>query len=152
MSPSDRLRDYLDTIDAAAVHQERAQRLLALYLRFPGVEPTGFFVSEYPEDDGTRVYESLWLFSENLAMEAQFPAPGEEHFDFVPLSNAVRHVIVEAKEYNLAEASIASRMRVEAWFSENRMGELRASGRNCEALRAVLNDYLLPNLATPSSD
>ncbi len=147
MAASDGLRDYLETIGMAAAHQERAQQLLALYLRFPDIVPTAFFVSEYPEEDGTRVYESLWLFSDHFAMEAKYPGPGDERIDFVSLGKGVRHVVVEAKAYNLATVSAASRMRVEAWFTGGRLGELRASGPNCDALRAVVSDYLLPNLA-----
>jgi hypothetical protein len=147
MAESDGLRTYLETMGMASAHQDRVQQLLALYLRFPDARPTAYFVSEYPEDDGTRVYESLWLFSDRYAMEARYPGAGDERIDFICLQKGVRHVVVEVKAYDLATPSPASRMRVEAWFTGNRLGELRASGANCEALRAIVSEHLLPNLA-----
>lgn len=147
MAASDNLREYLESIGVAAAHQERAQQLLALYQTFPDVEPTGFFVSEYPQEDGSRIYEALWLFSDRLAMEARFASPGDEQLDFVPLTKAIRHVIIQTKDFDLVTPSDGARMRVEAWFSDTRLGELRASGPNCEALRKVVNSHLLPNVA-----
>ena len=147
MASVEKLHEYLDAIDATAALRDRAVGLLSLYQAFPEVTPEDFFVSEYPQEDGSRVFESLWLFTDRLMMEAKIPGEGDEQLDFVPLVHGVRHLVVQAKDYDLRTTSEASRMRVEAWVSDARVGELRASGSNCDRLRAVVARYLFPNLA-----
>lgn len=151
MSGRDSLVAYLSSIGSPAALQERATSLLSLYESL-GVEPSGFFLSEYRQEDGSRIHESLWLFTDDLAMEAKLPAAGDERFDFVPLARALRHLVIETKDYDLKKASEASRMHVQLWLDGQRVGELRASAENCDLLREVVGKYLLPNVAPLATD
>jgi hypothetical protein len=151
MSGRDSLVAYLSSIGSPTALRERAEALLALYESL-GVEPSGFFLSEYRQEDGSRIHESLWLFTDDLAMEAKLPAAGDERFDFVPLARALRHLIIETKDYDLTKASDGSRMHVQLWLDSERVGELRASGDNCDSLRAIVGKYLLPNVAPLATD
>ncbi|MGO9178015.1 MAG: hypothetical protein ACLQBX_17040 [Candidatus Limnocylindrales bacterium] len=145
------LHRYLDLIGATDVLRERTEAMMGLYEAFLTIEPSSVFVSEYPREDGSRAYESLWLFTDKLAMEARIPTPGDEQFDFVPIAHGVRHLVVEAKDYDLRAASEASRMRVEMWLGDQLLGELKASGLNCDSLTAIVATYLVPNLAPPAA-
>jgi hypothetical protein len=142
---------YLELVGSPKAIQERAESLLAVYESL-GVQPSGFFLSEYRQEDGSPVHQSLWLFTDDLAMEAKLPTTGGEQFDFVPLARAIRHLVVEATDYDFAKASDESRMRVEVWFDGQRLGELRASASNCDLLMTVVGRYLLPNVAPLATD
>jgi hypothetical protein len=151
MPPIDTLNEYLLRIGATDVLRARAVSLLSLYEAFPAVEPVDFFVSEYENEDGSQVYESLYLFNDQMAMEAKIPGPGDERFDFVPIAHGIRHVVVQAKDYDLKLASSASRMLVQFWLDGQRLGELKATGANCDSLTAVTAAYLIPNVASPGA-
>lgn len=146
VSGLENLTGYLESVGSPTTLQERAAYLLGLY-QILGVEPTKFFVSEYKQEDGSPVHESLWLFTGELVMEARLSPAGDERLDFVPLVRAVRHLVVETHDYDLNTASEGSRMRIEVWFDDQRLGELRASGGNCDILRDILRSCLLPNIA-----
>jgi hypothetical protein len=152
MAEPDRLTRYLATIEATDALRRRAGHLADLYAKLPGVEVDDYFISEYRQEDGSSVHTSLWLFNATMIMEARIPEGGDEQIDFVPLRSGVQRLLVEAKDYALAESSPASRMLVRAWFSGDVVAELRASGPNCEALRDLVAKYLLPNVSHQPPD
>jgi hypothetical protein len=147
--PLEKLNDYLTRIEATEILRQRSVALLALYQAFPGGHPSDFFVSEYRLDDGALVYESLSLFTNDVVMEAKIPDPGDEQFDFAPIGHGIRHIVVQTKAYDLTRASASSRMQVQFWLDGQRVGELRASGVNCDELKKIVTTYLIPNVTAP---
>lgn len=142
---NDLLLEYLSDLGAPDALRLRVGELVRSYEAVLDEDIDAWFVSEYVEELDQRTFESLWLFSENFAMEAQLLGSDEDHFDFVPFRTHIRHVVVSKRAFNLAEPTAASRMSVETWFEDRRYGVMRASGDNCAPLVDILKSVLLPN-------
>ena len=137
--------EYLAELGAPEALVERVERLVGTYQGLLTEDIESIYVSEYRDEDADRTFESLWLFSEHFAMEAKLLGETEDQFDFVPHKEAVRHLVVRKRAYDLETATDASRMSVEIWFVDQRYGILKATGANCLNLRTILTRHLLPN-------
>src|SRR3712207_1781977 len=139
---NEKLADYLSALGAPEALRTRVTDLLDTYEAVLEEEVGAWFVSEYVDDQEQRTFESLWLFTQAFAMEAQLLGADEDHFDFVPLRTGIRQIIVEKRAFNFDDVRPASRMTVETWFEDRRYGVMRASGENCVALLEVLKTVL----------
>lgn len=135
----------LGALGAPHVLIERIHGLYQAYAALLDEAIAASFVSEYRDENGERVFEALWLFSEHFAMEAKLLGEAEDQFDFVPHKDSVRHVIVRKKDFDLATAQPQSRMAVDVWFTDQRYGVLKATGENCTALARLVKERMLPN-------
>lgn len=105
----------------------------------------GFFVGEYITGEGRREYESLWLFTPRLVMEAKRFII-EDDFDFTPLRMKVIYFRLQMTNYDFEKAVSTSRLSVRARDQNDIVYELRASGMNCDRLRDVSKRFLFGNL------
>ena len=144
------MTEYLESLGAPAVLLERVDTFLATYSVLLPEEVVSCFVSEYRDEADQRTFESLWLFSDHFAMEAQLLGSSEDQLDFVPHQQSVRHIVVRKRAFDLVEPTAASRMTVEVWYGEQRYGVLRATGDNCVHLTKILQEHLIAN-AIPSA-
>jgi hypothetical protein len=147
---SHRFDGYLDTIGMPAPFRQRVSDICAFYEtllseRLPGgIEDV--FVSEYVKEDGTREYESVWLFAGSYRMEAHgFTL--KDNFDVAFCPAGTSYMRIEKESYDFSQAQPQSRMSVEVTFAspvDALRGRLRASGANCDHLRVVLAKHLVP--------
>jgi hypothetical protein len=91
---------------------ERISGLLEAYASLLSERIEATFVSEYRDESDQRIFEALWLFSAHFAMEAKLLGEGEDLFDFVPHKNAVRHVVIHKRNFDLKSGHADSRMSV----------------------------------------
>lgn len=144
------LTKYLDSLGAPSILSKRIRAFLQTYEVLLPERVIFSFVSEYRDDADERTFESLWLFSENFAMEAQLLGSEEDQLDLVPYRSSIHHVIVRKRAFDLMRATEASRMTVEVWFTGERYGVLRATGANCLRLTEVLQEQLITNVIVPA--
>lgn len=142
---------YFASLGLTDALSDRFATLVALHERITQTPVEDVFASEYVSDEIGRVFESLWLFSGDLAMEAQTSIEDGDRFDLVPVRRSVRHWIVEMRDFDLVTATENSRMSMEVWLADNRVGTLRASGANCEQLFRIGAERIRPNLAPLAS-
>jgi hypothetical protein len=131
-----------------AAQIEQAEGALATVLGFLPEQPSHLFVSEYRDDEGSRSYEGLWVFTESFVSEST-PFAGEDSVDFIRRDTGIDYVEVDHADFDFEAPVDASRLRVEATFKRtgsNLSATLRASGSNCADLNRVLRDYLLPTM------
>lgn len=136
---------YLESIGIKELFLKRAEEVINFYQQIYQDQIEDIFVTEYLKEDGERVYESLFLFSKSLIMEAkQFLTVDD--FDCVPFENNIRYWVIKKKEYNFLKALNKSRMTVEFAVSGGSSATLKASQGNCDHLKALFLKHIISNL------
>ena len=62
------MSQYLTTIGIRKHFYNKAKQVYAFYTKLVKDDVLDIFVSDYFDAEGTRQYESLWLFTKNYAM------------------------------------------------------------------------------------
>ena len=141
-------KKYLKDVDIIGDIRERVERIYDFYREICPDEITGIFITDYIKEDGERVYENLWFFSEKYCMEAkQFIT--KEDFDITPIQNRICRWAIQKKDYDFKKATEKSRLLLKFYFGVELgvlIGELKASKENCDYLKDIILKYVVPNL------
>jgi len=137
--------EYLKKLGMSSPFQERVKQILEFYMTCCGIDAKDIFISDYIDSEGKRLYESLWLFTEDFVCEAkQFLT--QDIFDAMPIKNNFLRWEIQKTEYDFKHTYPKSRLTVSIYFGENIAGNLKASGDNCDDLRNIFRKYILPNI------
>lgn len=135
--------EYLGSVDMAEILIARVRTIYEFYQTTSPCEIEDIFVSEYINDQGQRVYESLWFFAQQSYMEAkQFAS--QDDFDF--MRGRLIRWQVQKHDYDFdSDATIKSRLALRFQSPSGVSGNLKASGKNCEHLKSIMVKYVIPN-------
>jgi len=138
-------KKYLEDVDIIGAIGEKVERIYDFYREICPDEITGIFITDYIKEDGERVYENLWFFSEKYCMEAtQFITTDD--FDITPIKNQIIHWVLKKQDYDFKKATEKSRLHLEFAMDTRLDGELKASKGNCDYLRDIILEYIKSNL------
>lgn len=148
---NDRHIEYLSDIGVTEVFGDRIEQILRVYSsllpeKYSSVD-WDIFVSEYREDDGTRQYQSLWIFADDLIMEAKNFIKDDD-FDFAPVRHRIRHGQLVPENFDFQLSTEASRLYVTAVLLGDLFCVFRATGKNCEYLANLCRTHLVGNIVT----
>lgn len=129
----ERFEAYLADIGATAALRERVERALGWYLRVVGDHAEAIHVSEQAGDEGSRVYEALWIFAAGSASELSLVGD-DVSIDEVATSGNIARWELKARDYDFGEPTDAARCTLEITFRNDQFGYLNASGKNCRWL------------------
>lgn len=136
---------YLKSIGITEAIRKRIETIHEFYREICPDKITGIFVTNYMEEDGERMYENLWFFSENYCMEAkQFIA--KDDFDITPIRSRIYYWTIRKQDYDFKKATEKSRLYLKFKLSTRIEGEFKASKENCDYLREIFLKYVVPNL------
>jgi hypothetical protein len=135
---------YLKDIEAPEALQRRISMLLGMYGTLLTEPVETVFLSDEIDEQGNRTFPSLWLFTRSTACEARIGGDAGDEFDATRLAGRVFHWVARTSAFDMKKATEGSRMKLEVWFSDDLWGDLRATGRNCERLTAVLRTHVTP--------
>lgn len=148
--PPVELTAYFDQIDAPPAVRARAEQLHTFYSVLTDLGEATTLLSEVVAEDGSRDFQGLWIFTPEWVMEARFSEGDSEELDGTALTRLVRWVL-KATRFDFRKATPESRLTAELWFAGEVIGELHASGANCEALSSTLARYVAHLAAVPTS-
>ncbi|MCH8994544.1 MAG: hypothetical protein IH959_06185 [Chloroflexi bacterium] len=138
-------KTYLRGIDMTAPLIERTAEVYDFYRPIVNAAIPAIFVSEYVTDEGLRQYDSLWLFTPRLVMEAKSFLKTDD-FDFAPIRLKMTYIRFLKEEYDFRRATEKSRLSVQCRDEGSVTYSLRASGANCDRLKDVSLRFLMRNL------
>lgn len=91
------------------------------------------------------MFENLWFFTENYAMEAkQFPL--QDNFDMLVFYKRITYWNIQKQDYDFKKATDKSRLYLHFKVDTLTEGSLKASKENCDYLKEIFLKYILPNL------
>lgn len=137
--------EYFDAIGASSALRERVLRITRQYGALGTDGFDGVFVSEYVDDSGDRIYESVWLFTDDTAMEARLAGETED-MDQVRLRGNLERWQVSRRDYDFGTPKDSSRLTASVSWVGDVSGTLKATGANCEWLRRLIAERFAPNL------
>jgi hypothetical protein len=137
---------YLKSIGITDTLIKRVEMINDFYQDICSEEITDIFMNDFIRDDGTREYDSLWLFSKTYIMEAK-SFISKDDFDVTPLHKKVTYIMLEKQDYDFVKATEKSRASLKLTFNNNLSGKLKSSKENCDFLRDVLRKHIMPNLS-----
>lgn len=135
-------RKYLKDIDLSKTLIERVERIIKLYNNINNDEIESIFISNTFNEDGKRVFDSLWLFSDNYMIESREFAT-EDDFDFCSISKS-RYWRSELKDYDFMKANEKSRFSLTVVSTDDFVSDFWASGNNCTYLTEILKQIFMP--------
>jgi hypothetical protein len=136
--------NYLKSISMSDILINRVEGVLNFYQSIYPDEVQDIFISEFIKDDGTREYESLWLFSPRLAMEAKEFVTRDD-YDAAALTDVI-HWEIKKKDYDFEQATEQSRLFVSFSTQARVSGDLKGSRENCAFLKNTFLKYIAANL------
>jgi hypothetical protein len=143
----DTTEQYLEELGLTNTVRNRLLEVVEFYRELLTEEISRVFLSETVGEDGQRLYESLWVITDHLVCEAH-NALMEDNFDVASMASGFKHWFVKKTEYSPGVASTKSRLSVRFTMVNGVVGEMRASGANCDALFGLVREVILPNTAT----
>ena len=138
-------KKYLKEIGIEKTIEDRIKNILDFYKKHIGVTFQDICVSEYIKDDGSRVYEDLWLFNKNFICECKNFIK-EDNFDFAPVIN-ITYWELKKKEYTPENSNGNSRLNINFQFGDIN-GKIRTSKSNCDHLFKIFTKYIQGNILT----
>jgi len=136
---------YLESIGLTETLCKRIETIYEFYKDVCPDEIADIFVTDYITEDGSREYENLWFFSEKYAMEAkQFIT--KDDFDITPIKNRIHYCRIQKWDYDFKKATEKSRLYLRCDQDTGMSCEFKASKENCDYLKDIILNYILPNL------
>src|ERR1700688_4603711 len=86
MLGNNELREYVKSLEVSDVIAQRAEQFLEWFKLFSPEPTDDVVIGDYVKEDGSRVLESLWFFSNSFMMEAkQFLNPELDDIDLAAI-------------------------------------------------------------------
>lgn len=138
---------YLISIGITNTLIKRIEEIYNFYQKLCPEEITTIFVTDYINEDGTREYENLWFFSKKYAMEAkEFIV--EDDFDMAQIQNRINYWNIKKDNYDFKKPEEGSRLYLHIGFNPDLTADLKASKENCDYLKKIFLEYVIPNVAS----
>ena len=109
-----------------------------------GEEPNDVRVSEYVQDDGSRIYDHVIFYFKEIAVGG-VDFLHTDRLSVLGLGRDVLTVHIEAKNYDFKKATDKSRLKIEIIYSATRSG-WQASKENCDHAMYIFNKYTYPHI------
>lgn len=136
-----------ESLDLTEPVQVRVATITAELEKLCPEEVKGAFISERVQQDGNRSLESLWLFSDNYFMEAKTFLSSDD-LDLLYVGH-MDYIHITKERFAFGAASDTSRITLNFQVGASALGTtgtLNASGKNCDQLVKVMNQFILPHL------
>lgn len=138
----EKMRTYLEDIGIGKSIKKRVWEIYKFYKDICPEEVTQIFVTEYISEEGEKIYENLSFFSDSYGMEAK-DFINKDDFDMVLLEE-MTYWNIKKNDYDFKTATEASRLYIELVLSSNTYYEFKASKNNCDYLKKLFIEFLLP--------
>jgi len=137
--------NYLASIGIKDLFYRRVEEICLLLGNLLDEEILDIFVSDYVQEDGTRIYDNLRLFTARGLIEAdRFLTHDEFFFSDTRKCSPIAWEL-KTRDYDFQQATVKSRMSLRVAFTSDIRCEFKASQENCDFLRSLLVKYFVSN-------
>jgi len=138
-------KKYFEEIGLSEHFLQRTLYILKLYENLGYEKIIDVFVSEYQNEDGSRNYENLWMFSKNFVSESKNFLV-RDNLDSTSYLNRMEYWEITLKEFDFKKPTSKSRFTLRAVLKNEVKLIFRASGNNCQHLNNIFDRFIKPNL------
>lgn len=139
--------EYINSIDISTVTLgTKIDMTLKAARKTCPEEILDIFISDRVDNEGSRSYEHLYLFTKTYIIEvANFSTDPSLSIELTILKDRVRYVLVKFDEY-FEKASEKSRLAISC-HTDAAHFEFKAAKENCNKLFEVYEKYIRPNIS-----
>ena len=137
--------EYFTAVGMPNTVQNRIEAIYEYYVDICPEQLDDVFVTDLVKEDQTRSFQSLWFFSASLMMEAK-DFVSKDDFDMTGMRNKVTYWSIEKQSYDFMRAVESSRLSLKFSLSTGVVGNLKATGKNCDYLRGIILKYVKANM------
>lgn len=134
-------QEYLLDIGVNGVFMERTK---LVYSFFDNIYKDGIvdiFVSDYLNEDGNKVYDNMWIFTDQNIHEAKDFLTTFK-YDAAVYKNKIKYWEVSASNYSFNNITNPdSRFSLDVSLFDNITCKLKSSSNNCKYLNLIFNKY-----------
>jgi len=142
-------KNYLERIGFTPTLVTRVEQIYKYFITelYPNMV-IDIFVEDYYNSENSRDYESLFFFLENGIIFEVKNFRVEENFLFFNISNHIINIATKMNDYHLKEDNYGNESKFLVNFNTDQhvYVELKSARNNCEQLKKVLQNYLIPNM------
>lgn len=142
----DKFEDYLGSLPLTKVIKDRINECLHLNFEIHQEEFVDIFISDIKDKEGSRTFNSLWIFTDKLAIECKNFLL-EYDFDATPYCKATIYGSMKFQEYDLKKATENSSIAISVIFENTGAGNFVATGSNCAKAYDIYKKHFLANLS-----
>jgi hypothetical protein len=135
---------YMAAIGLSSTLAGRADHAYELCAKVCPEKIEQIFVNDYIDQEGARVFQSIYFFSTNYIMEAK-GFVSAENYDLTAIEIPLKYLNWEAKDFDFTKATEKSRLTFYTYAQQSGiMVSLKASKENCDYLWELIRTYFLP--------
>jgi len=139
------LGEYVKDMGGGISLIEKARNLSAIAEIICPETIEDFYLSEYEEEDGKRVLDSLWFFSKTYVVESKRILLEESNLDLMCIKKYLDRIEIDFSNYEPTKATDESSLSVFARIGSDVLS-LQASGLHCDYLWEMFSKYIQPNI------
>lgn len=136
--------DYFELLNLTPIVIKRIENILQFYNSFCPEKIENILITDFINEDSSREFGSLWLFSKNFWMEANHFLLKDE-FDITPLIRVTR-ISITKEEFDSEKPTTKSKVYVYISIEDDIHGEIKATGYNCIKVFEIIEKYIKPRL------
>lgn len=140
----EKFEDYLGNLPLTNAVKGRINEVLLMNSKIIDFEIQDIFVCEFKNDEGSRNFTSLWLFSEKFCIECK-NFLNSNNFDLTPLKE-LDYCSIFLADFDFEETGEKSFVKIHFRFKVGLTGDLIATESNCLSLFEIYKKYLISNL------
>jgi hypothetical protein len=134
-----KFEDYLAGIGMSRIGMDKIEKIYNFYKDSLHEEIKDIFVEDYINKEGSREYESLYLFSNEKIMEARSFLT-QDDWDLLYVD--VIYWNIKKENYDFMKATKDSRLNIFVLNSGDIGFDLKASQGNCDKLKDIFFKYI----------
>ncbi|NQY07523.1 MAG: hypothetical protein HRT68_15335, partial [Flavobacteriaceae bacterium] len=99
----EKFEDYLGQLPLTRAIKGRIEEVINLNMKIKELDIQDIFICELKNEEGSRTYTSLWLFTKTHSIECKNFLT-QNDFDIVPHLNRIGYCSISPTNYNFEEA------------------------------------------------
>jgi hypothetical protein len=136
---------YLGKLPLTSVVKNRINEVINMNLKIHNIEINDILLCEMKNNEGSRNYTSLWLFSDSLCIECKNFLQVYD-FDSTPISKKVDYCSIIPTNFDFENPTELSIVKVHFHFGTGIAGDLIATEQNCLSAVDIYKKYIVSNL------
>jgi hypothetical protein len=133
---------YLKAIGMSDTLLGRVQTIYDFFKEICPEDISSIFVDDIIKEDGTREYETLYLFARRFLMEAKHFIT-QDQFEMALLDQQVFHWSVEKQDYDFRNATEKSRLHITIYLGTRIQADFKGAKNNCDFLKEIFRAHFV---------
>lgn len=140
-------KTYLEFIGVTDPIRKKIEDIYNIWMKIdPNFKVENIFVSDYTEKkSGIRRYDRVHFFTDNLVLATE-DFQNEYVLELIPIKNRLKLMEIRIDEYDFNKAFPKSKMSLIVETDSDSHIQCRASQKNCDYLKIIIDKYIKPNL------